>query len=398
MPTTTTVHWTDNLVKILQAQGMWGGVLATFAFIIIGYVVTRKGIFTKEINGKLSKFLISFALPFLCIIAFMQPANASLGKEIGVVIGVSIAFYVIAAVISTLVVKFGANLVPKLVTKKAEQIFAEKQTGDAVAYKDEAIKDIQAKLLTTVLMLSYGSLQFFAYPLVIAMSGTIFNGSALALAQIWCIPYMIGAFSYVMLSYSGEKFSKKNIKPILKAVFSPMMCALYLSLILWALQFAAPSKYAIVNSIPYQKVEKGAQFWAGFKANLPALGKILDSGVAIISPLAWMIIGGTLASSNLKKAAADKSVWVTTLLKLILMPLIMFLIGLVLVKSGAISASTGVLLTLLGATPPAAVCIIFSVAAGHSKSVYTAEVSSLSTLLCLVAMPIWIIIAYVTFN
>ncbi|MBN0919028.1 AEC family transporter [[Mycoplasma] gypis] len=386
----------EHFVKVISAQGMWGGVLATLTFVVIGFLVTRMGLFTKETNQKLSQFTLKWALPFLCIVAFMQPANAQLGKEIGIVVGISIVFYVLAAVISELIVKFGPKMMPRAIQRKALEMYeASDKSQSSEHFKAAAVAKYEARLLTIVLMLSYGSLQFFAYPMVIAMSGSIFDGSALALAQVWCIPYMIGAFSYVMLKYSGTKVSTKNIKPVIKAVFSPMMCCLYFSLIMWAIQFAVPHKYAIVDGKPYQISDGGKQFWAGFKTNLPAIGKVLDSGVGIISPLAWLVIGGTLANSNIKKAAKSATVWTTTALKLILMPLIMLFIGMALVAGGLITTSTGTLLVLLGATPPAAVCIIFSVANNHPETSLTAEVSALSTLLCLIAMPVWVIIGYV---
>ncbi|MGX9340459.1 AEC family transporter [Mycoplasma sp. 4044] len=524
-----------DFVNVISQQGMWGGVLATCAFVAIGFIVTKMGLFTKEVNQKISKFTLQWALPFLCIVAFMQPATANLGKEIGTIIGISAAFYILAAIVSKLVVKCGPRMVPGLVKRKALVLY-EKQNGSQEASEHEkaaAIASIEAKLLTVMMMVSYGSLQFFAYPMVIAMTGSIFDSSALALAQVWCIPYMIGAFSYVLIQYSGQKVSAKNIKPILKAVFSPMMCCLYFSLFMWAIQFAVKTEFTSVGKTPFtpydpiseqikalsagSNVSTGAiyynsiiaapkanleniynvtlgslsesqvsllkaellqnylktprteaellafkealktniiaggtlgnadviqgvlqivktkdisslpitiklgenitadnlnwiqtvarsslgkkvQFWASFKTNLPALGKILDAGTAIISPLAWLVIGGTLATSNLKAAAKNPTVWIATSLKLILMPLIMLVIALPLVHAGVLSPSTGTLLVLFGATPPAAVCIIFAVSAKHPEVALTAEVSALSTLLCLIAMPVWVIIASVATN
>ncbi|QJG66852.1 AEC family transporter [Mycoplasma phocoenae] len=392
----------DNLLLVLKQHGMWGGVLGTLTFIVLGFFATKKGILTKETNGRITKFLIQFALPFLCIAAFMQPANKALAKEIGIVLATSILFYVLAAVVSAILVKHAPKLVPKLVTKKAEELLAASgNTGLKGQYREEAIKSIQGKVMTTVIMLSYGSLQFFAYPLLIALSGDVTKGaifdkgSALALAQIWCLPYMIAAFSYVAMQYSGQKISKATIKPIMKAILHPMMIALYISLFMWALQFAVTTKFGL----NFQEDPKGQQFWQGlhFKAGkiFPTVSKILGFGIGIISPLAWIVIGGSLAASDIKKSMANKSVWIVSVLRLTLMPLIAFLIAVLLVSTKLVSVSTGTMLTLLGATPPAAVCIMFAVANKHEHTTFTAEVSALSTLLSVFAMPVWIVIANV---
>lgn len=408
----------NTFVKVISQQGMWGAVLATLTFVVIGFFVTKTGMFTKEINGKISKFVLTYAMPFLCIAAFMQNADKDNAKEVGVVIGFSLVFYLFAALFSWILIKFYPNMISKRVNKKALELWEKSdKTESEEKFKEAYLNSFRQKIMTSQMMLSYGSLQFFAYPLVIAMSGpigsgTIFAPFTLALAQTWCIPYMIGAFSYVKMQYAGEKLSRSQIKPVLKSLFSPMMVCLYISLIIWALQFipgldkwfkpdADHKPYGLVYDL---KVKGANQFWGGFQANLPVFGKIIGAGVGIISPLAWIIIGGSLAGSNIKQAMKDSSVWLTTVRKLVILPLVIFLITLVLVYpfggdgTGLLSPATGTLLVLLAATPPAAVTMIFSVAYKHEHSGFTAQVSSLSTLLCLIAMPIWVVIANVTFK
>ena len=96
----------DTLLIILKQQGMWGAVLATITFVLIGFFATKTGLFTKEINGKLSKFTLTYALPFLCVGAFMQNANAKIAKEVGIVLGLSVAFYLFAILWNWMVIKF----------------------------------------------------------------------------------------------------------------------------------------------------------------------------------------------------------------------------------------------------------------------------------------------------
>ncbi|WP_029608528.1 AEC family transporter [Mycoplasma simbae] len=393
----------EHLKSILTSQGLYGAVLATLVFVLIGYFVTRKGIFNKEINGKLSKFLLDFALPFLCLVAFMQPANATIGKEVGIVLGLSAAFYILIGVYTTLVVRFFPRLMSHKLKAKAHEMW--ERTDKAVTsakYEEAYVNSYAQKLLTAQLMVGYASLQFFAVPLIETLGASVFGKSGTALLQVWNLPYMIGAFSYVKIAYSGQKISKDQVKPILKALVHPMLVVLYVSIILWALQFIPQIGATLTTNAKdpfnFTVAKEGAQFWAGFLKRFPVFAAIIIPGVKIISPLAWIVIGGSLATSNLKLAVKDKGVWLTTARKLITMPLFVFLITLALVASKAITPETGTLLVVLASCPPAAVTIIFSVAYKHEHSGFTAEVSSLSTLLCLVFMPIWTVAAHATFQ
>ncbi|QJR43545.1 malate transporter [Mycoplasma miroungigenitalium] len=392
----------ENLVKLLKSQNLYGAVIATMFFVLVGFFVTKKGIFTKEINGKISTFLLQWALPFLCIVAFMAPAKADVAKEVGIVIGLSAAFYILIAVYNTLIIKFvpRSRLVSAKIRAQAEKMYEQSDKSQSPAqFREAQINSYTQKLLTSQMMLAYASLQFFAVPLVKALGAPVFNTSATALLQVWNLPYMIGAFTYVKMAYSGQKFSRNQIKPILNAIFNPMMICLYVSAILWALQFIpAIPKFNAAGEWYSDTTNGTLQFWHAFGSQIPMIIEPIKKMVDVISPLAWIVIGGSLATSNLKEAAKDKEVWITTIRKALTIPVVMLLVCLPFVKFGLLSVSTGTLLVILGACPPAAVTIIFSVAFKHEHTPYTAQVSSLSTLVSLIALPVWTVASYGIFN
>ncbi|BBG42485.1 malate transporter [Mycoplasmopsis californica] len=394
----------NHLVKILTSQALYGAVLATLTFVLIGWIITRKGLFTKEINGKISKFLLDWALPFLCLVAFMVPADATIGKEVGVVIGLSAAFYILMAVYSFVIVKFFPRLISTKLRAKARLAYEKSdKSATSVKYEEAYVESYAQKILAAQMMVSYASLQFFAVPLVNVLGKEVFGGTGTALLQVWNLPYMIGAFSYLKFQYSGQKFTKDQVKPVVKALFTPMLVILYASMILWALQFipGLNAKLTTNPSDPFNfatDVTKGKQFWEGLLVRFPAIGVIVKAGISIISPLAWIVIGGSLASSNLKKAAVDKDVWITTARMLIIRPLVIFGIIAGLVYLRAINSQTGTLIVVLAACPPAAVTIIFSAAYKHEHTTFTAEVNSLGTLCCLLALPVWTVIAHATYS
>ncbi|VEU77810.1 Membrane transport protein [Mycoplasmopsis columbinasalis] len=402
---------------------MWGAVFATFVFVVLGYWASRRKIFTPEINKKLAQFTMMFLLPMLTFTSFMVNTKAESLIEIGVVLGLSAVFYLACAGLSSLIVNYYPRLIPRFITRKAEALYAQlaaaNKEEDFSKYRAAYVRSYQAKLSTAMMMLSYGSVQLFATPLVIGMQGSIFaeDGFALALLQIWNIPFLIGVTSYMRIQYTGEKFTRKSVKSLFKQIFSPIFIGALLSLFVWSLQWIPGLDTWFVSSeggLPYSKViteveaatnPKAFQFWGGFLSEVSALGTTLTTGVKIVSPISWLLIGGSLAHTSLRETIRDKSVWFASFHKLVTVPFVMFLLVILLLLptidshgTKLITTSTGVLIVLISATPPATGCVTYAVAFNHPHAKFTSQVSSLSTLLAVITMPLWIIISKLTFD
>ncbi|WP_029905742.1 AEC family transporter [Mycoplasmopsis opalescens] len=433
-------NFSTIFLSVTKQQALWGGILATFLFIAMGFIVTRKGIFDKEINKKLSAFNLKYALPFICLTAFMISANTSQIKIWAAIFILSILFYTFAILVGKLLINYYPHLVSKRITAKAEALWRKKSANengvDLEKYKEEALADYKAKYMAFQWMNIFGSLQFFAYPLIIALNGSgIFNSFSLVLAQTWCVPYMVSVFIILPLEYSGLKFSKKNIKPIMQQVFSPMMCCLYLSLVLWLLQFIPgiyEARFGEPNDFPYDNLlkdgpagsdaakdyAKAPQFWGAFKTNMTFLMSGMTMATGLVSPLAWLVIGGSLAASNLKEVIKDKGVWTATVVKNFIYPLVTFGIMFLFVlpiwgklnygevqltgelkgNAGLLDPASATLIVLMMATPPAAVNVIFASANKHRSLDYIAKVSSLSTAVCVISMPLFIILSSIAYQ
>lgn len=402
-----TIPFSETAINLLSSQGFYAAVVATMVFVLLGFFATRKGVFSKEINGKLSTFTLNYALPFLCLIAFMKDADTRAGKEVAIVIGLSAAFYILIGIYNFVIIKYVPKLMSARLLAKARALYEKTDKGVVqTAFEEAYIKSYAQKILTAQMMLSYASLQFFAVPLIQSLTGLVFQNTTLAILQVWNLPYMIGAFSYLKLQYSGQKISRTQIKPVLKALTVPMMLCLYVSAILWLIQFIPGANTWFVTSakhpFEFTKVEQGTpgahQYYGGLLSRFPVIAKPIQVGSGLVSPLAWLVIGGSLATANLKEAGKDKDVWITTIRKTFVMPLAIFLFGLIIASLGWLSPGTTTLLVILAACPPAAVTIIFSAAYKHEHSGYTAAVNSLSTLVCLVTIPIWTLISFATYN
>ncbi|WP_029512687.1 AEC family transporter [Mycoplasmopsis iners] len=425
----------ETFIKLFSDQGMWGAVIATMTFILLGYFATKTKLFSAEMNNRLAKFGISFLLPFLTFSALMVDTNRENTAEIGIVLGMSIGFYVLFAIFTWLVVNYWPKLLPKWVERKTAEHFKKLEAANPelvlTKTRDAYVRNYQAKLTTSWLMIGYGSLLVFASPLVSNMKGSVFSDFTNALLQIWNIPFTFALFSYKIMQYSGEKLTKENIKPIIKRICSPMMILLFVSLFLWSLQWIpglnnwywtgkGSQPYALSISdaqyiqwktsgtISANNVTKAMnlsdfhQFWGAFKLALPAFGTVLTLGAKIVSPVIWLVIGGSLALSNIKEAVKDKAVWMTVGTKLIILPAIMLGIVLLFVYpyggKGLITKETGTLIILLMVTPPATTCVMYAVAYKHDYAHYTSQASALGTLLSIIAMPIWIVIANLTYT
>ncbi|WHL49523.1 hypothetical protein HYE36_05795 [Mycoplasmopsis bovis] len=82
----------DNFIKVITTQGMWGAVISTIVFVAIGFAATRAKIVTKEMNGRLSKMVLNFFLPFMVFTAFMQGASKEDVAAVGIVLGSRLSF------------------------------------------------------------------------------------------------------------------------------------------------------------------------------------------------------------------------------------------------------------------------------------------------------------------
>ncbi len=258
-------------------------------------------------------------------------------------------------------------------------------------------------------MLIYGSLQFFALPLVHSLSdGVIFPVFTKALLQVWCVPYLIGAFGHVPMFFSEQKNTKKTVGKAFKILaLNPIIIALFISLLLWALQFIPGLDTKFVGVYKVSTDGTGMTFWGAFPTALPALYKTMQIGTGLVSPISWLVIGGSLATGSIRKAIKDKDVLITSARRMITVPLVVLLVSYGVfagfVYGKALTPEVVCWYRYINcascfATPPAGVILIYSAPNDNKYTVYIAQVSSLTTLLALIFLPLWLIISYSTFG
>lgn len=110
-------------------------------------------------------------------------------------------------------------------------------------------------------------------------------------------------------------------------------------------------------------------------------------------------IGATLAEVPFKKAVSQSDAWIYSVIKVIGVPAINFVLLLIVAKLGILPVSfVGMATTMLMmATPTATVAAAYAISYDR-EALFTSNCSLLSTVVAVVAMPVWIVVLEIIKN
>lgn len=318
--------------------------------------------------------------------------NASLDqlKEQGVILGVAFAFYILLSIIAMIWVKYFPKLLPKKIRvnkntfEQQNNIFNNPENG--LVQNSETEK----RALVMWMMLIFGSTTFFGLPIIKILMSNGENG--VIAANIWNIPYRIFLYSFAFMVMAGLKFDKSNIKQSAKtALLNPIVIATFTGLILWLTQLIPGASNFGEN------FKKGENGWFNFNNTMPYIYTPINTVGGLSSPLVWLSIGITLASSSLLSAVKDKWVWIFSFQKLVLIPLLVFFIMLALVSSKIVTIDVAKSMVIFAAVPPATVVVAYAMQYKTSEK-FATQCSALCTLGAIIFIPVWIIISTAVFQ
>ena len=327
-------------------------ITSTIFIILLGFYLRKRGIFTEKFGKILSKIVLTVALPALAFNSFMQPiSNETLSQGMNVLIW-GIVIYIILIFLTPL---------------------------SYVKYPQDK-RDVLAVLTT------FGSTTFFGIPIV----GAVFGPKGIMYSSIFNIGYRIFLYSYAYIKMSGLKMKASNLK---KMFVNPVVIATFLGLILWLCQNYVPQvavKQAVngvINAnapivhVAFYRIDQTA-IW---------LYKPMQYLANLASPLAWLSIGSTLGSTSFKEAAANKTSWYYSFNKVILVPILNLLLLVILTVTNILPVSYIALGTIIimMATPTAAVASSYAISFDR-EPVLSSDASFISTIMAVIAMPIWI--------
>lgn len=346
----------EIIQKTLTDNSIIGAIFSSILIIGLGFYLRKKEMINSVASKILSKIVLTVSLPALAFTSFMKDIDGDQLKQ-----GISILFWGFAIYII---------LIP--ITK----IMYSKVKGD---------KQVVYRILTI-----FGSTTFFGTPIVTAVYGAV----GTMYSNIFNIAYRVFLYSYAFIKMSGAKMDKENFKKNVKEIFlNPIIIATFLGLFIWLFQDMLPQVQVAakdtVESYAFLRIDK----------TLPWLYKPLSYLQSLASPLAWLSIGATLAEVPFKKAMAQSDAWTYSLIKVMLVPVINLVLLVVLNVTGILPVSfEGVATTvIMMAAPTATVAAAYAINF-EKEAVFTSNCSLLSTLLGVIAMPIWIIVLEIIKN
>lgn len=426
------------MIDILLNTKFWGMIIVCFLCIILGFILRKKNIFDKNSKKPLMKVIMNIAIPALTLVGFMNSITLGELKQQGIILLISFLYYGLMCLLSYLWVRFFPTKIPRFIQdqineKLENEPTEEAKTAQKVILKNEAISKIKYKSMLIWMMLTFGATILFGMPIIEYVCK---DEGGLLSANIASIPYRIFLYSYCLVKLTDIKITKENVKESTKKIFlNPVVICTIIGIILWTTQLIPGAGKNIIKLENIYKTDEleflysgtfGKNFktiyatgtennltwyiksnnkwmktnepssWFEFKNTLEFVYFPLKILAGLCSPLIWIVTGISLAESNLKKAVKDKWIWIYCFLKLIILPLLTLGLLYFLNKYAGINKNVSLAMLISAATPVAAVVISYALNEGREDE-FVAGISSMSTLLSVFIIPIFIIIGQVVF-
>lgn len=287
-----------------------------FMLMLVGYILSKKGILNEEGTKQASSILMLVATPAVIIASYQREFEAELAKKLFMIFVFCLIGYAIAIILAGILFKKGTL-------------------------------DFQDKRMCIV----FSNNGFMAIPLLQALLGSI--GVFLGSAHI--VVGNVFLWTYGAKVMGGEKY-KISLKT---ALINPGVLAMISGFLLFISPIKLPNNiYQICNYLG-----------------------------ALNTPLAMMVLGAFLAKTNLIDCIKDKSIYVISIYKLILVPAVLMLILLLLPADKTMAATL-----LIGTAAPTGIIAAMFAQRFNTNHLYSTKIIASTTLLCIITMPIFLTI------
>lgn len=291
-----------------------------FVIMMTGYIANKLGVLDDNGNKKYSSLVVNITAPAL-ILASASDSNLSGSKSEAVfVLAVATGMYAFL-ILASLLVRFLFRI-----TKGKEGVYQ--------------------------FMTVFGNNAFMGIPVVEAVFGNVFYAALFNLPNNILI-YSFGG--YLLGKHKKEGQTKKTAAFSWKNVCNPGVISAVTALIM---------------------------FLAGFKFPTPVTDTLNCVG-AITTPLSMIVIGSSLANLSIKDTFANVRVYAFSLYKLVILPVIIWLIGRCFISSFMVLG----VLVIISAMPCAAVTVMLCNEYGNDAKL-AARYVFVSTVMSVVTIPI----------
>lgn len=358
----------DNISSALSSMSLWTAVAKSVLIILVGFTMTKLKIFPENTGKVLSKIVMKVALPCLAFGAFMTTITTETFNS--AIFSFFYGFFIYVAFI------FLSKLIFSWVKDPAQRRVLE-------------------------ILFVFGSTTFFGQPLINAVFPEAYNDS-----NMFNIAYRVFLYSYAYVSICTKKsdvpskdcelkkakVNGENTKLMLKRIFvNPIIIATLVGFCLWALQLL-PGSTEVSNWWVIEFNGNTGVFW-NIQVSMPWLYQTVKTIGGLSSPLVWIAIGCTLGKVSFKKAVGDKKVWAYCLIKVLVGPVINFVLLLLinLIPGFDVTFTTVAATTIMWAVPPATVAVTYCINS-DKYATFASSCSLLSTLTSVVFIPIYMVL------
>lgn len=209
----------DVILDVFTDQAFIGAILASIVFILIGFLLRRLNIIKENGKGVLNTVIIKVAIPCMAFCAFMSDFDIdAFGDNILILVFDSL-FYVIFLLIGNLI----------FIKSSSRKVFA--------------------------ILAAVGQLTFFSMPILSATYGS--ESGILIPTSLMSIPFRIVTYFYSYAVISGEKITKENFGKTLKTAFvNPIMICMFIGLIIWLTQNVCPQIQVGEETYSFLRIDK----------------------------------------------------------------------------------------------------------------------------------------------
>lgn len=308
-----------------------------FLCIFIGYIAAKKNIIDEHGIDRLNVFLLNVTFPFMMVAIF----NIELTPEI-IEKGIPVFMYGVFYQFLLAIIAFGFTKVVNFGVERPETVGFDRNQV--------------AKFL-----MIFTNTGFVGLPLV----GAVLGADGLLYATLLNIPFNILCFSFGIYLLQPQGENHISIKSIF---LTPTMIGIGIGLVLLLSQLVIPGTFEVDGEI----------------VRLPGfITKTINMVGGITSPLAMIIVGASLKKTNFIRVFSDWRLHVFSFVKLIIAPIITYLICSLFINDPQIL----LIVTVFAALPSATVGTILAERFGHDY-VFASEVVFISTLYALITVPL----------
>lgn len=236
-----------------------------FLIICLGYMIFKIGILNETVNKQINSLVINVTMPFMIINSVLSMTERPEPAIIISLFAVSVGFFIVMPIIAFVIVKI---LLKTLHIAKASQ-------G------------------VYMFMLIFSNVAFMGMPVLQAACGEQ-GTTAVFYAAVFNIFFNLASFTYGVIMIGYGDTVKATLK--LKSLLSPGIVSSVLAVAFYALNIHFP---ATVESF-------------------------ISTVGGITSPLAMILVGSTLASMKLREVFNEWRVYVFSIIKQFILPILMY--------------------------------------------------------------------------